>query len=125
MSQVKFIPLATSISQLFGIFVAIGGIIGYIQAQSIASLYGGIGAGLLAIISSQLCKRGYLGVGLRLLLAVCLALVVVFHKRYRATRDFLPAGFMAINSGLVGALAVLGIRELSSLTSISSASKQK
>ena len=125
MSRVKFIPLATNISQLYGLFVAIGGIIGYIQAQSIKSLYGGVGAGVLAIVSSQLCKRGYLVVGLRLLLAVCLALVLVFHQRYRATGAFWPTGFMAINSGVVGALALLGIREVSSLTSISSASKQQ
>jgi uncharacterized membrane protein (UPF0136 family) len=115
MSQPRFIPLAIDLSFLYGVFVAMGGALGYYQAGSIASLYGGIVAGLAATLASYMCRRGNVNLGLKLLCGTAIGLVFLFHKRYQATRTFLPSGFMAFNSAAIVAISVLALKELNSL----------
>ena len=112
MSSASFVHLAMNISFLYGIFVVVGGIVGYQQAGSMTSIYAGTLAGTAAMLSSLLCKRGYMNLGLKLLTAVSLGLTIVFMKRFQATGAFLPSGFMTINSGAVLLVSILASKQL-------------
>ena len=77
----------------YGILVIVGGIIGYVQAQSKASLISGIISGLLLIIAGVMQLQGQ-GLGLILAIVVTIALIIVFALRLAKTRKFMPAGLM-------------------------------
>lgn len=79
----------------YGILALIGGIIGYVQAKSKASLISGIISGLLLIISAVLQLQGQ-SLGLILAIVVTAVLVIVFTIRLAKTRKFMPAGLMII-----------------------------
>lgn len=79
----------------YGILAIIGGIIGYIQAQSKASLISGIISGALLIIGGVIQLQGQAW-GLLLATVVTVGLIIVFGMRLTKTRKFMPAGLMAI-----------------------------
>lgn len=79
----------------YGILAIIGGIIGYIQAQSKASLISGIISGALLIIGGVIQLQGRTW-GLLLAAVVTVGLIIVFGMRLTKTRKFMPAGLMAI-----------------------------
>lgn len=112
MASTSYAHLATSIAGVYGIFVILGGVIGFVQAGSQISLYAGAGAGAAAIVSSILCRKGFLNLGLKVLTAVSLGLSIIFIKRFQATGVFLPTGFMAINSAFVLFLSLMAQTQL-------------
>lgn len=77
----------------YGILAIVGGIIGYVQAQSKASLISGIISGLLLVTAGVMQLQGQ-GLGLILAIVVTIALVIVFAIRLAKTRKFMPAGLM-------------------------------
>ncbi|HCF26964.1 MAG TPA: hypothetical protein DEV81_07085 [Cyanobacteria bacterium UBA11049] len=77
----------------YGILAIVGGIIGYVQAKSKASLISGIVSGLLLIIAGVVQLQGQ-GLGLILAIVVTIALIIVFAMRLAKTRKFMPAGLM-------------------------------
>lgn len=77
----------------YGILAIIGGIIGYVQAQSKASLISGSISGLLLIFSGWVQLQGQAW-GLVLATVVTTILVIVFAIRLAKTRKFMPAGLM-------------------------------
>lgn len=79
----------------YGILAIIGGIIGYIQAQSNVSLISGSISGLLLILGGVMQLQGQ-GWGLILATVVTAVLVIVFAIRLAKTRKFMPAGLMTI-----------------------------
>jgi uncharacterized membrane protein (UPF0136 family) len=79
----------------YGIVALIGGIIGYIQANSQVSLLSGITSGLLLILAAYLQLQGQTW-ALILAVFVTAVLVVVFALRLAKTRKFMPAGLMTI-----------------------------
>lgn len=87
----------------YGILAIIGGIMGYVQAQSKASLISGSISGLSLIFAGvmQLQGRDW---GLILATVVTTVLIIVFAIRLAKTRKFMPAGLMSV-LGLV----VLGV----------------
>ena len=112
MSEISYALLAKNVSWLYGLFVILGGIVGYVQAGSLTSLYAGAGAGSIAILSSVLCRKGYYNLGLKILTGVSLALSIVFIKRYQATGAMLPSGFMALNSAFILFLSLMASTQL-------------
>lgn len=88
----------------YGILAIVGGIIGYIQAQSKASLISGIISGLLLIFGGVMQLQGQTW-GLILASVVTAILVVVFVTRLAKTRKFMPAGLMTVLG--VAALVVM------------------
>ncbi|NJL41680.1 MAG: hypothetical protein HC840_14860 [Leptolyngbyaceae cyanobacterium RM2_2_4] len=82
----------------YGILSIVGGIIGYAQAQSKASLISGSISGALLILGGILTLIGR-GWGLWLAAIVTLALIIVFVVRLSKTRKFMPAGLMIIAGG--------------------------
>jgi uncharacterized membrane protein (UPF0136 family) len=92
----------------YGILALVGGIIGYRQAQSKASLVSGAISGDLLILGGVLRSLGQ-SWGLVLAIIVTVALVGVFAIRLAKTRKFMPAGLMTV----VGVAAlVMMIRNL-------------
>ena len=77
----------------YGVLAIVGGIIGYVQAKSKASLISGIISGLLLIIAGVMQLQGQ-GLGLILAIVVTIALIIVFAMRLAKTRKFMPAGLM-------------------------------
>ena len=77
----------------YGVLAIVGGIIGYVQATSKASLISGIISGLLLIIAGVMQLQGQ-GLGLILAIVVTIALIIVFAIRLAKTRKFMPAGLM-------------------------------
>jgi len=112
-----YTELVQGIGWMFGVIVLMGGLIGYLQAGSLASLYAGIGSGCVALVGGLLVAKSdrYTNVGLKILLCVSIALVYVFQQRIRETGfKFMPSGFMIINSLAILALSALALKERSS-----------
>ena len=79
----------------YGILAVIGGIIGYIQAQSKVSLISGSLSGLLIIAAAYLQLQGQ-DWGLILAGLIVSILVIFFAIRLLKTRKFMPSGLMVI-----------------------------
>ncbi|MDB9349840.1 TMEM14 family protein [Nodularia spumigena] len=79
----------------YGILAVIGGIIGYIQANSQVSLFSGIISGLLLILAAYLQIQGLAWASI-LAVLLTLILVIFFALRLAKTRKFMPAGLMVI-----------------------------
>lgn len=93
---------------VYGLLVAIGGIIGYVKARSKVSLMSGLGSGIALVISAYATLQNRnLGLSLAAIIAVFLA--IVFSIRWSKTRAFMPAGVMTILSGLATILFVSGL----------------
>lgn len=77
----------------YGILAIVGGIIGYLQAQSRMSLISGSISGLLLLAAAGLQLQGYTW-GLPFAAGVTAILVVFFTRRLVKTKKFMPAGLM-------------------------------
>jgi len=99
---------ATILTFVYGALAIVGGIIGFKQANSQASLVSGLATGALLVIAGFGLLQDQLW-GLILAIAVTVMLVVVFVGRLVKTKKFMPAGLMVIVgvatlATLVGAL---------------------
>jgi uncharacterized membrane protein (UPF0136 family) len=79
----------------YGVLALIGGIVGYVQVQSKASLISGSISGLLLIIGGVMQLQGQ-SAGLILATVITSVLVIVFAIRLTKTRKFMPAGLMSL-----------------------------
>lgn len=92
--------LRTGIVFVYGILLLIGGVIGYIKANSLASLLMGGGFALLTIASAvAIAKNHRIGNISALILSGILTLFFTF--RFIKTETFMPSGLMAVLSLLV------------------------
>ncbi|MBD2385388.1 TMEM14 family protein [Cylindrospermum sp. FACHB-282] len=80
---------------VYGILAIVGGIIGYIQANSKVSLVSGSISGLLLIFAAYLQFQGQTW-ALILAALVTAILVIFFAFRLAKTRKFMPGGLMII-----------------------------
>lgn len=97
--------LATAAAIAYGIITFIGGILGYAQAKSKASLISGLITGSLLMLCGILRITG-LSAAIWGAIAITVLLVVVFAVRLSKTRSFMPSGLMIILG--VAALVVMG-----------------
>ncbi len=81
----------------------VGGIVGYVKAQSKISLLSGIGSAVLIGVAYGL-TRSNPGLGFGLATGVALALTIVFLIRFRKTQALMPAGLMSGLSLIMAAL---------------------
>jgi uncharacterized membrane protein (UPF0136 family) len=79
----------------YGIIAIVGGIFGYVQAQSKISLFAGAGCGILLLISALFQFQGQTW-ALPVAVAVTVILLLAFMMRWIKTRKFMPAGLMLI-----------------------------
>ncbi len=92
------------VALIYGLLAIIGGIIGYVQARSKASLTAGSICGLLLILGGIVQLQGQ-SWGLILAVIVTIVLVIFFTIRLFKTRKFMPAGLMTVLG--VAALVVM------------------
>lgn len=82
---------------LWGICILAGGIMGYTQANSLASLFMGTGCAAVALISGRgMMKRNEGGRAAALVLAGLL--LIFFGSRFYRSGVFMPAGLMSLLS---------------------------
>lgn len=89
----------------YGILAAVGGVIGYRQANSKPSLISGVMSGLLLIGGGAIAQMGY-SWGHWLALIVTSLLVIVFAIRLIKTKKFMPAGVM-LSAGILTLVLLL------------------
>ncbi|ETW02051.1 hypothetical protein H310_05665 [Aphanomyces invadans] len=88
----------------YGAAIAVGGIVGYVNSGSSASLTAGVGAGTLLLVfgyasyqefqSSPIVSKTWSALSL----GVSAVLSVVMGLRYKETQNFVPAGLIASTS---------------------------
>lgn len=79
----------------YGVLAIVGGIMGYLKAQSNISLISGSISGLLLIFGGVMQLQGQAW-GLILVTIVTAILVITFGVRLAKTRKFMPAGLMSV-----------------------------
>jgi uncharacterized membrane protein (UPF0136 family) len=92
---------------IYGVLLAIGGLIGYFKAGSRPSLIAGLLSAVAAFVALGLsAARHQLGIPLGLLLST--VLFVLFGYRYAIrNRKFMPSGLLAVVSLVVLAILML------------------
>lgn len=92
--------IKTIATLLYGLFVLVGGVMGYLKAGSNVSLIAGVSCGLLLLASGGLMYKellpGWIGA-----IVVTLALTGFFSYRFFLSYAIWPAGVMAIVSILM------------------------
>ncbi|MEA5450991.1 TMEM14 family protein [Leptolyngbya sp. CCNP1308] len=83
---------------------AVGGLMGYTQARSQASLGTGLVSAALLLTGAWLWQAGSAG-GAGMAMGVTVALVFIFIRRWMQTRKAMPAAIMIV----AGVLAFLGM----------------
>jgi uncharacterized membrane protein (UPF0136 family) len=91
---------------VFGAFTVLGGVMGYVKAQSMASLVAGGISGLLLIAAAVLLK-GNATAGLVLGGVVALALTRHFGPTFISTGKWMPGGVVAILSVVAIVMTIL------------------
>jgi uncharacterized membrane protein (UPF0136 family) len=92
---------------IYALLVALGGVMGYVKAQSNVSLISGLVSGVALAIAWYISQQNP-AVGLAASTLIALVLLVVFAMRFRSTSKFMPAGLMAILSLAATVLFAIG-----------------
>jgi uncharacterized membrane protein (UPF0136 family) len=103
--------LAVAIFWVYGGILIVGGVIGWRLSGSRISLTAGLASAAMLAVAYRLTLINAFG-GYLLATAVALALAIVFSRRLRKTKKFMPSGLRLSVSGLV-ALALAAITALS------------
>lgn len=98
---------------VYGLLVAIGGIMGYTKARSKVSLISGLGSGLLLAIAAYITLNAPAS-GLQMATLIAGLLLVIFGVRFSKTRTFMPAGLMTILSLIATIAFAFGWLQLAS-----------
>ncbi len=105
--------IANRMGLWYGFFVIAAGATGYYKKGSVISLVSGIICGIAAIIGSRLSgSDNYKKAGLIVLAVTGSVLLAIFSKRILTTGEFMPGGFLFLNSGGMLIVAVLAMKEL-------------
>jgi uncharacterized membrane protein (UPF0136 family) len=98
----------SNITYVYAVLVFIGGVIGYIKAESVPSLIMGTSFAVLLALCAKLIRdnKTYAYVGALVLMGLLLAF---FGHRFIVTEKFMPPGLMAILS-LIAMSALLSSR---------------
>lgn len=86
---------------IYGILVAIGGIMGYVKAQSMASLVAGVGAGLILAGAAFAMMRDAYQAGWWIALVVAILLLARFGNAAMKEFKMMPGGMVIILSIVV------------------------
>jgi uncharacterized membrane protein (UPF0136 family) len=84
---------------ILAVLVGAGGVVGFLKAQSKASLISGIISAALLIVSYSISQRNQQQ-GLIMGAVICLLLCVVFGIRLAKTKKFMPAGLLLALCGV-------------------------
>lgn len=93
---------------VYGILVAIGGIMGYVKAKSKPSLVAGVICGDVLIGSGILMMKGF-PAAVYVALGMAILLTGLFGKRFAQKGAFMPSGLMLLLSLVVTISLVIGL----------------
>jgi len=97
---------ATSIIAIvYGMIIALGGVMGYVQAKSPMSLFAGVASGAILVVAGLAMRRG-LGSALPVALAVTVLLLGFFGSRFLQSGKMMPGGMTVILS-LIALVAMI------------------
>ena len=94
---------------VYGLLIALGGVIGYVKGGSQASLISGGSFGLALLISSHFISKGKIAAQY-IALVLTFLLDGIFTYRFAKTLHFIPAGFLSLISLAVLIVVALKIR---------------
>jgi uncharacterized membrane protein (UPF0136 family) len=94
---------------VFGLLIALGGVMGYVKGGSQASLISGIVFGPALVISAYFISKGKIAAQYAALVLTFL-LDSIFTYRFAKTLSFFPAGFLSLASLAVLIVVALKIR---------------
>ncbi len=94
---------------VYGLLIALGGVMGYIKGGSQASLISGGSFGLALLISAHFISRGKIAAQY-IALVLTFLLDGIFTFRFAKTLHFFPAGFLSVASLAVLIVIALKIR---------------
>ncbi|MBK9316185.1 MAG: TMEM14 family protein [Acidobacteria bacterium] len=92
---------------IYGILVAVGGVMGYAKANSSASLIAGLGAGILLAGSSVAMMKGSYQTGWWIALVVSILLLGRFGMAAMKEFKMMPGGMVIIMSLIVLAALIM------------------
>ncbi len=101
----------TVLIALYGLFVAIGGIIGYFKARSRISLIAGLSSAVALWIAAYATLTNRMS-GLLFATLIAISLGIFFSFRWAQTRRFMPAGLMTILSAIATIAFAVGALNL-------------
>ena len=92
---------------IFGLLTIAGGVVGYVKADSVASIIAGSITGVLLLAAAFVMPEHRVA-GLATALIVSLLLAAYFVGKYLSTGAVMPAGMMSVLSiiGIVAAIVV-------------------
>lgn len=92
---------------IYGILVAVGGVMGYVKANSTPSLIAGVGAGLLLVGSSVAMMKNSYQTGWWIALVVSILLLGRFGSAAMKEFKMMPGGMVIIMSLIVLAALIM------------------
>jgi uncharacterized membrane protein (UPF0136 family) len=92
---------------LYAVLVLVGGIIGFVKANSRASLIAGIALAALLGVAASLVASGTVRLGAGLGALAAIALIARFLPAFSKTKKLMPAGLVVAMGALTLALGVL------------------
>jgi len=90
----------------YGFFTILGGLMGYLKAQSKASLIAGGISGVLILAGVYLLSHGHM-IGLYLLETISILLTGYFIKGFAKSKKLMPAGVMVVFGVVMIALLLM------------------
>jgi uncharacterized membrane protein (UPF0136 family) len=90
---------------VFGVLTIAGGIVGYIKADSVASIIAGSITGVLLLVAALLLPTHRM-IGLATALVVSVLLAAQFLPKFLRTGRVMPAGMMSILS-VIGIIVII------------------
>lgn len=99
--------IASLTAIIYGVLVAGGGLMGYWQAKSLASLIAGLGFGIAIVVCGWSMTKGAV-TATYATLALTVFLTLFFGYRFMSAGKFMPAGLMTILSLLALFFILIG-----------------
>jgi uncharacterized membrane protein (UPF0136 family) len=93
---------------ILSIFMLVGGILGFVKAQSKASLIAGVASAILLAICFGVSLSNTSS-GLIAAFVIACALDVVFAKRLVKTKKFMPSGMLLIVNGITQVIVLIAL----------------
>lgn len=93
------------IAIVYGIIIALGGVMGFAKAHSPMSLFTGLASGAILIVAGLAMRRG-VRAGFAIALLVTVALLGFFSWRFSLSHKMMPAG-MTIILSLIALIAMI------------------
>jgi uncharacterized membrane protein (UPF0136 family) len=100
--------IATYVVLVYGFLLIAGGLIGFLKAQSKASLIAGGVSGILILICGFLMLSA-LAWATYLAIVITFLLTVVFAMRFAKTRSFMPSGMMLVLNEITFIILILSL----------------